>query len=550
MKMAIALKFGAVSLATALAMTWSGAFGKNVREVASVAPQNGLIRQEINLSHLNFLEATVPYPASPVNGLYTFNPGQPLSVWYPYANEDAQTRQYTPVGAAVPTTKPRIRGAKGTITNGPSATAKHLADMLAAGIADLHAGFGSTGPYERFLDYSQSFRLWHGYGSNQVQALAISGKALHNPSGITGAENGAEGLLVPVSGAYGPAIEGLEPGPADQTQIAYGVTWLFQDYLTLGDVTHSRRFLEMAGVAFGWYFDENDEDDTMYNPANGVTLDGINSSGTLNQNSGAESTIEGLRALEEAAEQPDILSFLPDGPAVAESLPLTLPAHDGLITHGKVVTPSSAWTGQGQFTDGSHVLLQPGSQDVLYSDLAVPGTNVVQVEASPDHVTETVEVAIGGQSGTVQIPGVSGNSSSAPVYLTNASASATTPVYQGLDPVTLSLPATATQPLVIDSVILQPVLEWDTWPTASGTSTTAWKNMSDSSQTATTWSGRRFRATDSVWSLSVPSDSVSTSPVSTHVPWAILKSGWPALDRATYERGWCHYGVYPMVGIL
>lgn len=99
MKMAIALKFGAVSLATALAMTWSGAFGKNVREVASVAPQNGLIRQEINLSHLNFLEATVPYPASPVNGLYTFNPGQPLSVWYPYANEDAQTRQYTPVGS-------------------------------------------------------------------------------------------------------------------------------------------------------------------------------------------------------------------------------------------------------------------------------------------------------------------------------------------------------------------------------------------------------------------------------------------------------------------
>jgi len=66
MKMAIALKFGAVSLAAALAMTSSVAFGKNVREVASVAPQNGSIRQEINLSHLNFLEATVPYPASPV----------------------------------------------------------------------------------------------------------------------------------------------------------------------------------------------------------------------------------------------------------------------------------------------------------------------------------------------------------------------------------------------------------------------------------------------------------------------------------------------------
>ncbi len=53
-----------------------------------------------------------------------------------------------------------------------SATAKHLADMLAAGIADLHAGSGSTWPYGGFLDYSQSFSLWHGYGSNQVEALA------------------------------------------------------------------------------------------------------------------------------------------------------------------------------------------------------------------------------------------------------------------------------------------------------------------------------------------------------------------------------------------
>ncbi len=99
MKMAIALKFGAISFAAALAMTSSVAFGKNVREVASGSPQNGLIRQEINLSHLNFLEATVPYPASPVNGLSTFNPGQPLSVWYTYANDDAQTQQYTPVGS-------------------------------------------------------------------------------------------------------------------------------------------------------------------------------------------------------------------------------------------------------------------------------------------------------------------------------------------------------------------------------------------------------------------------------------------------------------------
>ncbi len=289
--------------------------------------------------------------------------------------------------------------------------------------------------------------------------------------------------------AYGPDIEGLEPGPADQTQIAYGGTSLFQDYLTLGEVTHSRRYLEMAGVALGWYFGENDGGYKMYNPANGVTFDGINSNGTLNQNSGAESTIEGLMALEDAAEQPDILPFIPDGPAVAESLPLTLPANDGLITNGKVVTPSSAWTGQGQFTDGSYVLLQPGGQDAVYSDLAVPGIDVVQVEASPDNVTETVDVAIGGQSSTVQIPGVSGNSSTAPVYLTIDSASGPPPVYQGRDPVTLSLPSTATQPLVIDSVILQPALEWDTWPTASGTSITVLKNMSDTSQTGTTLTG-------------------------------------------------------------
>ena len=341
----------------------------------------------------------------------------------------------------------------------------------------MRAGSGSVWPYGGFLDYSRSFSLWHGYGSNQVEALAQAGIILDKPAWVAMATQGAQGLLVHVSVANGLEIEGLEPGPVDQTQIAYGATSMFQDYLALATVTHSQRFSALAGLTLGWYFGANRGRYQMYNPQTGIAFDGINSNGTLNRNSGAESTIEALMALEDAARHPTLSRFVPSGPPIANRVPLTVPASDGLVSNGQVVTPASNWTGQGAFTNGSYVVLKPGGQDTLYANVSLPGMDKIQVEASPTSTTEAVQVTIAGNTSTVTFQGISGMTVSNPVYLSLKSAPGTVPVYQGLSRIHLSLPSTAPGPIAIDSVVLQPALESASWPTA-GKVTTVLKNMS------------------------------------------------------------------------
>ena len=51
---------------------------------------------------------------------------------------------------------------------------------------------------------------------------------------------------------------------------------------------------DLAGIAAGWFFGANPAGVPVYDPATGVTNDGVQGDGTVNPNSGAESTIHGL----------------------------------------------------------------------------------------------------------------------------------------------------------------------------------------------------------------------------------------------------------------
>jgi len=590
--------------------------------------QNSSIVSDINLSHLNSLEAHVTYPSNSMAGLSTFNPGSPLAVWWTYANYNSQSKEYTPVGSGKfdsstntwgqgesalddisravvvylrhyemfhdalslqkaesglrticylqatsgpdagnffdwiqPTGQPNLTVSSDShfswwgsralwaLTEGygvlktsdptlasylqnriklamqavarrvqpdygqfssvdgfqtpnwligdgsdassvavlgllqyyqltGSTTAKSLAQMLATGIYDLRAGSGTVWPYGGFLDYAQSFSMWHGYGSNQIEALVDAGHLLNNPTWISAAQNAASGFLVHTSLAYGP-IAGLDPGPADQTEIAYAATSMFQDYLALSKVTHSQRYMAMAGVSLGWYFGANRAGYDMYNSQTGATFDGINDNGTLNTNSGAESTIEGLMALEDAAKVPGLQSYIPQAPPISENLPITVPASNGLISGGQVVTPASAWTGQGQLTNGSYVSLQPNGQDVLNALVSNPGMDKIQIETSPGSSPQLLNVSIAGMNSSLQTPAIPGASIASPVYLTLQSAPGVVPVYQGLTRIHLSLAPGATQAADIDSVVLQPVVEYATWNSGDqGELLTVVKNMS------------------------------------------------------------------------
>ncbi len=81
------------------------------------------------------------------------------------------------------------------------------------------------------------------------------------------------------------------PAPVDSSQIAYGADTRVLALLAVATATHSAGLRQLAGIAAGWFFGQNPAGTATYNPATGATDDGINPNGTVNLNSGAESTI-------------------------------------------------------------------------------------------------------------------------------------------------------------------------------------------------------------------------------------------------------------------
>ncbi len=82
---------------------------------------------------------------------------------------------------------------------------------------------------------------------------------------------------------------GRLPARADATQIAYGVDSRVQNLLATGGGAR-----QLAGVVAAWFFGANASKAPTYDPATGITFDGVAPDGKPNQNSGAESTIHGL----------------------------------------------------------------------------------------------------------------------------------------------------------------------------------------------------------------------------------------------------------------
>ena len=82
---------------------------------------------------------------------------------------------------------------------------------------------------------------------------------------------------------------GRFPTRVDGTQIAYGVDSRVQSLIATGGGAD-----QLAGIVAAWFFGANASGQPAYDPSTGVTVDGIAADGTVNHNSGAESTIHGL----------------------------------------------------------------------------------------------------------------------------------------------------------------------------------------------------------------------------------------------------------------
>jgi hypothetical protein len=187
----------------------------------------------------------------------------------------------------------------------PSEAMKNILHHFAEGIMMMQVHQKDSLPDGAFLSWEN---LWHAYGNMQSYALLFYAQTLHD-SAIT------QAALYEIDHFY-PAI--LKVGGLDHfwmkkngdqvsryetaafNQIAYGrspMIWAaLQAHALSGD--GDKKYLDLAGQLAMWFFGENPANAMMYDPETGRGYDGIKNPNEINKNSGAESTIESLLALQ------------------------------------------------------------------------------------------------------------------------------------------------------------------------------------------------------------------------------------------------------------
>jgi hypothetical protein len=301
---------------------------------------------------------------------------------------------------------------------GGGRTARTALVQFANGIAAMGSGTADTWPYGALMPWALSRSDWHAWAAQMPSALAVAAAALHQPQLLPPAVADAAVFTPHLLTATGPD-NGWLPAPVDGSQIAYGADARVQALLAVATATHSSGLRQLAGIAAGWFFGQNPADAATYNPTTGATDDGVSPGGTLNLNSGAESTIHGLLTMEALDANPDIAALahasahiqLRDGQQTieAETAQLTGPA--------ALVQANPAWTGESQWSGGAYIQLAAGStltwtipaadQPRLLQAIInrVPGPGAVSDFTAPTARLGAVRYGGGGAQGVSPAPG-------------------------------------------------------------------------------------------------------------------------------------------------
>ena len=263
-------------------------------------------------------------------------------------------------------------------------TAREAMRRLAEGIAAMSAGAIDSWPYGAILPWAQSRSMWHAWGSQMPAALAEASVVLGDPA-LAEAAIGDAAVFTPTLLTAGGPDNGWFPSPADRVQIAYGADSRVQSLLAVADATGSAGFEALAGMQAAWFFGANRAGEPMYDPATGVTYDGLQPDGSVNRNSGAESTIHGLLTMIALDARPDLAARASSVTTIADRVGLqVVEAESATDTDGTVTTPE-AWTGESLWSGsaltlgaGQHAVFDIGSADtrrwvepVVWSDSEV-----------------------------------------------------------------------------------------------------------------------------------------------------------------------------------
>jgi hypothetical protein len=230
---------------------------------------------------------------------------------------------------------------------------------LTEGIAAMSSGSVQQWPFGAILPWNQSRTLWHAWGGMAAAAVANASPQLNRPDLLTAAVKDSAQFTPQLLASGGPD-NAWSPVPGE-AQIAYGVDSRVEGLVATAKAANAPGLLDVAAVAAGWYFGANRSGKPAYNPATGTAIDGIETDGRVNPNSGAESTIHTLLSMLALDANPELKTKAlgisstvgTDGLKVAE-------AESGTIASGAVVKPASAWTGEANWSGGAYVSLNAG----------------------------------------------------------------------------------------------------------------------------------------------------------------------------------------------
>jgi hypothetical protein len=311
-----------------------------------------------------------------------------------------------------------VLGLAAYVRAGGGSAARTALAQLAAGIAAMGSGTADTWPYGAILPSATSRSEWHAWGAQMATALADAATALHQP-GLRRAAVADTAIFTPhLLTATGP--DNLwGPAPVDGSQIAYGAGARVLALLTVATATHAAGLRQLAGIAAGWFFGQNLAGTATYNAATGATDDGVNPDGTLNLNSGAESTIFGLLTMEALDAHPDLAAIaLASARVQFRDGQQTIEAEAASLTGPATVVPANPVnTGESQWSGGAYVQLATGStlswtipaadQPRLVQAIVnrVPGPGAVSDFAAGTVRLGAVQYGGGGAQGVSPAPG-------------------------------------------------------------------------------------------------------------------------------------------------
>lgn len=244
-------------------------------------------------------------------------------------------------------------------------SARTALTQLAEGIAQMASGDTRTWPYGAILPWAQSRSMFHSWGSQMPAALAEASVTLGRADLLAPAVTDSAGFTTTLLTGGGPD-NGWYPTPTEKVQIAYGADSRLQSLLAVADASGSRGFGDLAGLMGAWFFGMNKSGAPVYDPATGVTFDGVQADGTVNRNSGAESTIHGQLAMIALDAHPDVAARAIAATQVTQRSGLeVVEAESSTATTGQVTTPPSAWTGESLFSGGAYLALDRGETATL-----------------------------------------------------------------------------------------------------------------------------------------------------------------------------------------